>query len=254
MRSGSLNFLRERIWRILGGASEFKDSAMMERWERVRDFEKYRYTSGIKFKCREQITSFENWLETRRTSLEETLPFASYYDLSQMDLRDPDIRKRQRSTAFLSFLCVCWMAFFGVFLMSDALIRVKASNTHFWVNSSEAHSAFSKAWKLNPENCATEVANLDSADKEVICKILTSEVGKQYIEDTMRSQREVGATMIVLGVIALALMIISLFRAYDAHHFFARTRLPAPQPPALDAAMGGDSEGDQGDTSAEIVA
>lgn len=224
VRSGSLNFLRERIWRILGGASDFKNPAMNERWERVSDFQKYRYSSGIKFQRRDQIAGFENWLEARQTSLEEALPFAQYFDLAKMDLRDPDIKKRQRSTAVLSFMCVCWMAFFGLFMGSDALIRVKASNIHFWVNSAEAHSAFSDAWTLTPESCAAEGGNLDASDKEVICKILTTQIGKQYVEDTMRSQREVGATMVVIGMAALLLRVISLLRAYDAHHFFVRTR------------------------------
>lgn len=227
LRSGSMNFLRERIWRILGGAAEFNDPGMTERWERVRDFEKYRYASGIRFKRRDEITSFEEWLKARRTSLEEMLPFAKHYDVSQMDLRDPDIRKRQRSTAYLSILCLVWIVFFGAFLASDALIRVKASSTHFWVTSTEAHSAFSNAWTLTPESCATAGGNLEPSDKEVICRILTTDEGRIYIEDTMRSQREVGATMIAIGVMTLILMIISLFRAYDAHHFFVRTR---PEP------------------------
>jgi hypothetical protein len=223
-RSGSSNFLRERLWRILGGAGEFTDAGMDARWKRVRDFERYRYSSGIKFKSSEQIVLFESWLKARQVALEELLPHARYYDVEKTDLRDPNLRARKKWTIFYLLLCLCWACFFGMFLASDAQMRVKVTHTYFWVSTTEARAAFTGSWKLTPDSCTGESDDLDSKDKEVICKILTTKEGKEFIENSKQFQSELSAVMIAVSAALFVIMFLSLMRTWDAHHLYNRSR------------------------------
>ena len=225
-RAGSSNFIRERFWTILGGAKDFSNEELKEQWGKVKDYERFRYKSGMRFSSNKKISETLAWLKNHDVGLEELLAVSKYFDCKKVDMKDPGIKNQQRVTLVVAGVFLLWSAFFSVlFYYPSALLTVKKTGTVFWISSESASAWNFHSWELTPESCQIDQSTIDLKDKLIICNLLNDENREKYIEKATRSQRGLGGTMIILGVLGMLIVFFSLLKSIDAHHLYKRTRV-----------------------------
>lgn len=237
IRTGSSSIMLERIWRLLGGARNFKDPVYKEHWSQASDFEKYRYKTGIRFKSRAKIADTMAWLKAHDVGLEELLPLSRFFDPVGIDMRNPKLDKQKQLNILAGLIGLVWTCFCLTFAFYPmAVLTVRASNFSFVATPDDASPVFSSAWHLSPDNCGVSQPGIGVSDQKAICDMLNSGLRTQYIATAVKSQRIGAASLITSCFIVLFGLFLSYLKHIDAHHLYLRTRVEKkPQRKALEA-------------------
>lgn len=81
-RAGSMHFLRDRIWRLLGGKSDFLIPDLQKLKLEVREIEHFRFEFGIPANTIQDIEQFEHWISANTISLKDATTAKEYIDWS----------------------------------------------------------------------------------------------------------------------------------------------------------------------------
>ncbi|XFB08262.1 DUF6216 family protein, partial [Azotobacter salinestris] len=80
-RAGSANFILERIWSTLAGGREFNDQKPSTEWNKVIDFERFKFKTGIRFPSSTSIHETLDWLDRHGITLEQLTLARNYFDI-----------------------------------------------------------------------------------------------------------------------------------------------------------------------------
>ncbi len=221
-RAGSSGFIRERIWRILGGSKEYQDPEMKEQWKKVRDYERFRFNSGLPLPSNAKIAKTLFWLKNNNVGLEELIPIAKYFDCELIAIKDPHLGRQRAATGILSLIFLAWILFFSAFLAPYALLTVKTSGTTFWMDADSAHAWNLTTWSVTSDACNGQNQYLSPKDNEVVCDLLHDEKREKYVSDAIFEQRGLAGSFVAVGFYCLFIVLRGLGFARKADKLFHR--------------------------------
>jgi hypothetical protein len=225
-RAGSGSFFRDRIWRILGGRKEFSDPALNELCSQLRDYEKFNYNTGIKFRSQKKISETLQWLRDHDIGLEEIIRIKSYFNSNKIEISRPLLLGYNVAHwASIVFFIVASTVFMASSLPA-ALLTIKKTQTQIWASTTVVTSLNGFDWKVRPEDCGTEKLqkmDLDSHDKEVICELLIKKESVKHLESAMFGQKLIGLGVWLLFGLLAFLAARALLIANLAEGLFQRT-------------------------------
>lgn len=219
-RAGSSSFIRERIWRVLGGSKDYQDPEMKERWKQIRDYERFRFNSGLRLPSNAKIAQTFSWLKLNNVGLEELIPVARYFDCELIALKNPYLSRQRVGAGVLSLIFSAWILFFSIFFVPYALLTVKASGTTFWIDADSAHSWNLRTWHLTSETCNEQHPYISQKDTEVVCDLLRNEKREKYINDAIFEQRGLAGSFVALGFYLVFIVLRGLGIARKADNLF----------------------------------
>ncbi|WP_324710049.1 DUF6216 family protein [Pseudomonas citronellolis] len=236
-RAGSASFLYGRIWRFLGGKKDYHSKNLQELHEKLTDFEKFRYDTGIRFRNSRKIIETTNWLRENRIGLEEITRTRFFFDSERVTMREPWLKTYKFwYVAANSFLCGVFLIWL-LALLPGALLTIKKTGTKVWVTNTEAKAWGWEQWetlqscartneseerkakekesteknRANPKEKIpeaegyplgfTDEKTLEDYNKSVVCQLLASDQKTEYLERAMFFQRFYGTLFLLVSFI-----------------------------------------------------
>lgn len=228
-RTGSAFFILQRFWGLLGGNKELSDPNLSEAWKNVKDFYSMRLRTGIKFKSKEHLEHALVWFKENKIGLEEIMPIRSYFDVNNLEIRDPKLKTKKKENWFLSIVLLLAIGPLIILGIPDrAFLIVKSTDTWFIANKGIAHSWNPFAWSITSDDCNKDTPELSEHDKKVICELITSE-DSAYIEKTIFQQRAFGVFMGTFSGFLIISLIIAWSKAKTAHDLRLRIMTKKPE-------------------------
>ncbi|AOE88111.1 DUF6216 family protein [Pseudomonas sp. TCU-HL1] len=238
MRAGSAGFLLHRLWTLLGGKKDFENSFLQGESNRLDDFEKIKYVTGIRFKSLANVMATLDWLKDREIGLEELIRARTHFIPQDISIRLPNVG---RWNAFSNVTMVMFVVSALLVLLvsfSPAWFFVKKTGSLFWVTEDSA-GLLSSDWEFTHDNCAAKGGSWadqsipENHDRGVVCKLLDSEDKNKIIKSAIHSQ--IGAAGIILLLcgyimVAAARAYVSAKLAADLHNRVTQEASLAPEP------------------------
>ena len=199
-RAGSAVFLLDRLWRVLGGKKDFHDPTLQEEHNKLSDFEKFNYCSGIRFQSHKRIGETKKWLEEHGIGIEELVRVRGYYNCKNPGINPPRIIRYQIVFGAMLALFIFGTAIASIGQVPAALLTVKKTGTVIWASTTEVRSWDGFSWVVTPDHCSKGVVPLGEHDTKVVCDIFTEEGVEHALNKTMFFQKSLSILIwIVVG-------------------------------------------------------
>ncbi|WP_152387753.1 DUF6216 family protein [Azotobacter salinestris] len=182
-RAGSTNFILERIWSTLAGGKEFNDQKLSTEWNKVIDFERFKFKTGIRFPNSAKIHETLDWLDRHGITLEQLIIARNYFDIQNLEIRDPNSKFKKPLINLIAVVIAIWIAASLTFAASDsALLKIKKTGTILWLSESSAQSWDLFSWNINGETCENNETKINPHDKQVICNVISNKNDLSYLK------------------------------------------------------------------------
>lgn len=225
LRFGSSIMLHDRMWRHFFGKTKFKSWELNKAWERVEEYERLVFSTGIRFHSYENAIETIKWLSSKRIGLEELIKVKRFFDCYKVEMLRPKVRVRGVVMwLFFIFLSLSVVIFSASMMIPGAVLRIKETNDLVWAMEHKA-GLFFRASLVNKEICSTHNPEVKlNYNSEVLCDLLTSKDGPSYINKTVYSQRVFGFMLFVVFFFACLISGRDYLKSKDALDVYNRTK------------------------------
>ncbi|WP_071872462.1 DUF6216 family protein [Atopomonas hussainii] len=236
-RSGTAHFMRERIWRLLGGSEEIDNTFLAERWREIKDLESLRYKTGIRFANLDDAMQMFKWADELGVSADDLMKSAKYYNPSDRSFANPKQKSKALLGMFLVFgLLLAWMLFGFLALTDYALLKVKQTSTRIWTDGETVMPLNRLQWSMTLDDCAKEITFLpDAHDRKVVCELFKPET-KEYLQQAVTSQKTVAVIFEVLFGVLFGLVMHWQNKVALAQQIYSKSQAQKAATPPLSAA------------------
>lgn len=225
LRAGSSVFIRERVWRILGGRRSFYSKELQDAWQRLCDLEKFNYSTGIRLLSFDRTTELLSWIKEKEIHLEELARIRKHFNSSTFSITNPCLlRLKAISGAAMALIIFTTFAF--AFSGSGALLKVKKTNTYLWVTNETVRALTSPSWVISQMECETTSPSALGHDKDVSCSAFSDEKSKQFVKETILSQQILASFLFIFSGILLISAMRDLTIGKQAAALYERTNRP----------------------------
>lgn len=217
-RTRSLFFLFHQILKWLGLEGKYTNADDQKVADEYLDLNKFNLKTGFHLKSAKAKTALHGWMREHDLEFADLRRAGWFFKANQLKFDTPNIW--QASIGFV-LIAVLGLAFLTGAQFVDggdyALLRVKATDTWFWVGNNEAYSPRfdfpdwirGEPWRLQQGDCryvedSIPVHNI--WDKDVICRLVLG-LNDGFISEAMASQAKAAWVLRVSGVGCLVLMI-----------------------------------------------
>lgn len=222
LRAGSSVFIRERIWRILGGRRSFYRKEFQDEWQRLCDLEKFNYSTGIRVSSHDRAIELISWLRERDIHLEELVRVRKYFNSKTFCLRKPCLSTLKAFGATATILLILVTPIFS-FSGSGALLKIKKTDTYLWISDETARALTGPGWVISKQDCEAASPTALEYDKEVSCSALSDEESKTFVRETIRSQQLLASLLFLLSGFFLVFAMRGLSIGKQAAALYERT-------------------------------
>lgn len=126
-RAGSMHFLRDRAWRLMGGKSDFLTPELQKLKLESRELEHFRFEFGVPAKSIRDIELFEQWISAHKISLKDVTIAKEYIDWTDYT----HLKTKQKNLIFLrktfKFFGIITLTFSGLFFVAAIPNHLMAS-------------------------------------------------------------------------------------------------------------------------------
>ncbi|MCQ4314907.1 hypothetical protein EA797_06725 [Stutzerimonas zhaodongensis] len=227
LRAGSVLFMRDRIWVLLGGKSKFNINSFQRLRDNERELEHFRFEFGVPAIDLIEAESFERWVTTKNLPLREISRASKYIDWS--DFADLKIKHRnfraRKFFAALGAIFIYLLMTLSFALGSSKYVMASLPNTsYFYLSENNIKFSLLSDYSLNSQTCDSPQI-LSSISKESgfttlrlseFCNDLPKPETKERINKSLVAQR---IALLTLGFFSLAsffLLIRYVSRVYAA--------------------------------------
>lgn len=236
-RSGTAHFVRERIWRLLGGNEEIDNTFLAERWREIKDLESLRYKTGIRFANLDDAMQMFKWADELGVSADDLMKSAKYYNPAEQTFANPQQKlKRWEGRVYCAGLLLA-AVFGGFLLVTDyALLKVKQTSTRIWTDGETVKPLNRLQWSMTLDDCAKEITFLpDAHDRKVVCELFKPET-KEYLQQAVTSQKTVAVIFEVLFGVLFGLVMHWQNKVALAQQIYSKSQAQKAATPPLSAA------------------
>lgn len=144
-RAGSMHFLRDRIWRLMGGKSEFLIPDLQKLKLEARELEHFRFEFGIPASTIRDIQPFERWISDHKISLKDAATAKEYIDwtdYSRLNIKRKNLTLIRKTFTYLGILSFTSAALFFFAAIPNHLMASFDDSPFFYISTKETISRF----------------------------------------------------------------------------------------------------------------
>lgn len=251
-RAGSLYFLRDLIWRIFGGTTEFDHHSQLNRLRKeLREIEFFRYEFNIPANNLHEASLAHRWIVDNGLAPGDVSRSRAYIDWS--DFSNPRFATARFSQGRFKW-CIALVAFLGV-LMAPLPMANQSNYMMVWLKNDPEAPAFYlsqqdikfQMWfpdeKLTLDQCrssetlASFTRYMPEEKLDIICSAFMAPDYAAQVEKGVKGQRGLLAGLSALLMAGLVLAVLKLARMQRAQNLYNRwqanaTAAPAPTVPS----------------------
>lgn len=206
-RTRSTHPLMARLWHLLNGRREYKDSIIGQFLEDQTALMEFRFITGVRARTVEQTHAVIDWTRKNNEDIGDVAACGSYFDMEHIALKDKE--KLPSKWHFLGNFALILMLLVGVIclvtgVVSDSVgLQMKKSGVFFMLTAEGAEPLWSKS-SLSKAQCLK--ANLppdnpfSADDARIICEIFKDKSFTPYLKKSLKEQRiAIGMSIFILS-------------------------------------------------------
>lgn len=213
-RAGSMHFLRDRIWRLMGGKSEFLIPDLQKLKLEERELEHFRFEFGIPASTIEDIELFEKWISKNKISLKDAAAAKGYIDWA--DYRN--LKIKEKSLPFLrtffrysGLAALFSAALFFLAATPNYLMASFDDSPFFYVSTKETRFSVFGGDVLDSSSCKEkdELVNFSQNNNfplerlHSICDVYNSEEQLNSLKSRINEQKAAAFSLILLSIVVM---------------------------------------------------
>lgn len=226
-RAGSVLFMRDRIWKFLGGKSKFNINSFQRLKDNERELEHFRFEFGVPAIDLSEAESFERWVTTKNLPLREISRASKYIDWSDfanLKIKNVNLKIRKILAAVSAIFFYIFMTFSFALASSKYYIASFPDTSYFYLSENNVKFSLFSDHSLNSQTCKSPDI-LSRINKESdfpleilnqFCEELHKEEVKEKIKRNLTGQRIALLTLGIFCLISLFFVIKNVSRIYAA--------------------------------------
>ncbi|OSR68746.1 hypothetical protein BV326_03740 [Pseudomonas syringae pv. actinidiae] len=221
-RTRSFFFLFHQILKWLGLEGKYSNPDDQKVADDYLDLNKFNLKTGFRLQSVKAKARLHVWLNENDLEYAEVRHAGWYFRANKLTFEIPSNVQIWVSRTLLVALGCVFVAMASVLQNpNQALLKVTATDTWFWVGNNEATSLRFElpsilrghAWKIQQHDCryGDDAKPSDNAwDKDVICRLVVG-LNEDYIADAIRTQKATGLVLGIMGFLSLGFLALSVF-------------------------------------------
>lgn len=199
-RAGSIHFLRDRVWRIMGGKSDFLIPELQKLKLEARELEHFRFEFGVPAKTIHEIQKFETWVNTNKLSLKDIATareHINWSDYDQLKLKDKNLNTTEKILAFfgITFMTLSALSFLAT--APNYLMASFDDSPYFYISTTETKFSMFGEEVININICNDKSMLTKISQKidfplqriQTICEAYSNEEQLTIINNKIKDQR-----------------------------------------------------------------
>lgn len=199
-RAGSMHFLRDRIWRLMGGKSDFLIHDLQKLKLETRELEHFRFEFGIPANTIQDIELFERWISNHKISLKDATAAKEYIDwadYSHLKIKKKNLTLLRKFLTYLGILSLTSAALFFSAAIPNYLMASFDDSPFFYISTKETRFSVFGGDTLDSTSCKEEgaLARLSQENEfhlnrlQSICKAYDSEEQLNLLKKRIDEQK-----------------------------------------------------------------
>jgi len=201
-KAGSAYSIINRIWFLIVGGKKYHHPEIEEFYQYSSDIEKFNVNFNMSADSTGHILKFKQWTLKYGVAVRMLSSIRGYFDIERLKVRKGSVPL----IVVALFLCAAFTlaAVIPAIIAAQnaALLKLKPDEPWIWLSEDHAtkflKSSQQDRWKISAEQCANDASNQQqlqaatalSADSiSAICQAFSSKKDRQYIHETIASQK-----------------------------------------------------------------
>lgn len=224
-RARSSLFLRDRLWKLIGGKTEFHNENFETLRKESRDLEHFRMEFRVPADTMNDANEFINWQKRNEIPTGKIALAHNHIDWS--DFGSPKIKGNLKLQAILLLLLIAILTIPGiasvVFILSPYAIVSFPESPNFYLKKNEFKLGILSN-RINQETCKDE-NSLETESKshnfpiekiKTVCKSINNPNDEEKISRLFREQLSGGASLLTISTIYIAMCLYALIKVSAA--------------------------------------
>ncbi|HUE92621.1 DUF6216 family protein [Pseudomonas sp.] len=229
-RAGSMHFLRDRIWRLMGGKSDFYIPDLQKLKLEAREIEHFRFEFGVPARTILEIQQFESWIKTNNLSLKDIATAREYIDwgnYEKLKLKDKNLGKIEKAftTLGITFLTLAALSFWAV--TPNYLMASFDDSPYFYISTKETKLTIFGENNINRIICEDETALITISKNnefplqriKVICEAYSDDKQLASLAKKIKEQRTAALSLSIFFALVM------IYFARESAKVYAAQRL-----------------------------
>lgn len=220
-RARSSLFLRDRLWKLIGGKTEFHNETFEMLRKESRDLEHFRMEFRVPADTMSDANEFISWQKRNEIPTGKIALAHSHIDWS--DFGNPKIKGNLKSQAILLLLIVAILTMLGIasmaFILSPYAIVSFPDSQNFYLKKNEFKLGILSS-SINQATCKNEsLLKAESEAKKfpiektkIICESIDNLKDEEKISRLFKEQISGGASLLTISIIYIAMCIYTLIK------------------------------------------
>ncbi|MDH0098972.1 DUF6216 family protein [Ectopseudomonas hydrolytica] len=229
-RAGSMHFLRDRIWRLMGGKSDFLIPDLQKLKLEARELEHFRFEFGIPATTIRDIEQFEHWISDNIISLKDAATAKEYIDWSdynQLRIKEKNFTLLRKLFTYFGIFTLTSAALFFFIAIPNYLMASFEDSPFFYISTKETKFSILGGDTLDSLSCKEkEVLSRLSQENEFpldrlqsICSTYASEEKISLLKKRISEQKSAALAL------ALFFVLLMIYFARESTKVFAAQRI-----------------------------
>lgn len=229
-RAGSMHFLRDRIWRLMGGKSDFLIPDLQKLKLEARELEHFRFEFGIPASTIRDIELFERWISDNIISLKDAATAKEYIDWSdykQLRIKEKNFTILRKLFTYFGIFTLTSAALFFFIAIPNYLMASFEDSPFFYISTKETKFSILGGDTLDSTSCKEkEILSRLSQKNEFpldrlqsICRAYTSEEQISSLKKRINEQKSAALAL------ALFFVLLMIYFARESAKVFAAQRI-----------------------------
>jgi len=226
MRSGSLLFLRDLMWRFFGGTTKFESARFEQMRKDLRELEYYRFEFNIPARTLKHAELAEEWIWDNELSPDDVARVKNYIDWS--DFSSLRFKTKLFSTWIGGAICAVVIFFMTIIMVSIPLASAKylmVSLKHepqvpsFYLSTTNAKFDLWPDYYLTTTECSSSESlqkfiKPDISEKHLrtICSFFLDKEYANFVRSGVAEQRGFIVLILLLSIFVVIISLVSLTR------------------------------------------
>lgn len=231
-RAGSTLFIRDKLWRVLGGKTDFSTPAFQKLKEEARELEHFKFEFNVPATSLEEAKEFEKWVAAHNLPLFDILSARNYIDwtnFKSLKLKKTNFELRKSLSAITALLSYIFMVASCALATPNYFVAKLPNTKSFYVSETKIKFSIFTKDSLTIESCKS-LQNVKEISRKFefpldtlkdICKDLENEAIQKKIRKEITTQR------IAVGSLGVFLFLFFIHSAKTAFKISAAIRLRA---------------------------
>jgi hypothetical protein len=226
-RAGSMYFLRDRIWRLMGGKSDFYIPDLQKLKLEAREIEHFRFEFGVPARSIQEIQQFENWVKANNLSLKDIATAREYInwgDYSQLKLKEKNLGRIAKVFTFfgITFLALATFSFWAA--APNYLMASFDDSPYFYISTKEAKFTMFGEATINKSTCEDEKTLIEISKEsdfplqriKVICDAYSDDKQFASLAKKIKEQRTAAFSLSIFFALVMIYFARESAKAYAA--------------------------------------